>query len=248
MRRGRRSRPGSSTTLLGWLDALPADRVAASPELVSLHAWALFETGQVAAAVTLAERHLASSDARGPAEGRLVVLRALMATMIGPDADDLAIEGLELVGDDPLFRSFGLLAAGLATLARGEYAPAVETLRAGFEAALRAGNPMAVLSAVNPLGQALALAGLRGEAESICRTVLAQHVDGLGRTRPIAWPARVVLGIVRYEANDLVEARRELEGGFEAARRMGVGRPVLGWAIPYLALVRLACGDPDACA
>ena len=135
------------------------------------------------------------------------------------------------MGDDPLFRSFGLLAAGLATLARGEYVPAVETLRAGFEAALRAGNPMAVLPAVNPLGQALALAGLRGEAETICRTVLAQQADGQGRPRPIAWPARVVLGIVRYEANDLVEARRELEAGFEAARQMGVGRPVLGWAI-----------------
>jgi LuxR family maltose regulon positive regulatory protein len=236
---------GELATLLGWLDALPADRVATSPELVSLHAWALFETGQVAAAVTLAEIHLASSDARGPAEGRLVVLRALMATMIGPDAADLADDGLELVGDDPMFRSFGLVAAGLATLARGEYTPAVETLRAGFEAALRAGNPMAIFSAVNPLGQAFALAGLRGEAESLCRTVLAQHVDGLGRRRPIAWPARLVLGIVRYEADDLVEARRELEGGFEEARQMGIGRPVLGWAIPYLALVRLACGDPD---
>ena len=27
---------------------------------------------------------------------------------------------------------------------------------------------------------------------------------------------------------------------------MGVGRPTLGWAVPYLALVRLACGDPEA--
>lgn len=237
---------GELVTLLGWLDALPADRVATSPELTALHAWALFETGQVGAAVALAERHLASSDARGPAEGRMLVLRALMATVTGPDAEDLAIEGLGLVGDDPLFRSFGLLAAGLATLARGEYVPAVETLRAAFEAALRAGNPTAVLPAVSPLGQALALAGLRGEAETICRAVLAQQADGQGRPRPIAWPARVVLGIVRYEANDLVEARRELEAGFEAARQMGIGRPVLGWAISYLALVRLACGDADA--
>jgi LuxR family maltose regulon positive regulatory protein len=236
---------GELVTLLGWLGALPPDRVAASPELTALHAWALFETGQVGAAVALAERHLASSDVRGPAEGRLLVLRALMATVTGPNAEDLAIEGLGLVGDDPLFRSFGLLAAGLATLARGEYVPAVETLREGFEAALRAGNPMAVIPAVSPLGQALALAGFRGEAEVICRTVLAQQADDQGRPRPIAWPARVVLGIVRYEANDLVEARRELEAGFEAARQMGVGRPVLGWAISYLALVRLACGDQD---
>ncbi|MHB8961201.1 MAG: LuxR C-terminal-related transcriptional regulator, partial [Candidatus Limnocylindrales bacterium] len=60
-----------------------------------------------------------------------------------------------------------------------------------------------------------------------------------------AWPARVVLGITRYEAGDLVEARRELEAGFDAARTMGVGRPLLGWAVSYLALVRLAGGDGD---
>ncbi len=237
---------GELTTLLGWLEALPPDRVSLSPELTSLHAWTLFEIGQVAAALGQAGRHLASSRVRGPAEGRLLILQALMATIAGPDAENLATEGLELVGDDPSFRSLGLLAEGLAALARGEYASAVEILRAGFEAALRAGNPMAVISAVNPFGHALAVAGLRREAETLCSTVLAQQADAQGRPRPIAWPARVVLGIVRYEANDLVEARRELEAGFEAARQMGVGRPVLGWAIPYLALVRLACGEPDA--
>jgi LuxR family maltose regulon positive regulatory protein len=236
---------GELATLLGWLEALPADRVSTSPELTSLHAWALFETGQMGTAVALAQRHLASSDARGPGEGRLLILRGMMATVTGPDAESLAIEGLGLVGDDPLFRSFGLLAAGLATLARGEYVAAVETLRAGYQTALQAGNPLAVLPAVSPLGQALALAGLRGEAETICRAVLAQQADEQGRPRPIAWPARVVLGIVRYEANDLVEARHELEAGFDEARQMGVGRPVLGWAISYLALVRLACGDQD---
>jgi LuxR family maltose regulon positive regulatory protein len=237
---------GELATLLGWLDALPAEHVAASPELVSLRAWGLFETGRVGEAVGLAERHLASSGARGSAEGRLLILRGMMATVTGPDAESLAIEGLGLVGEDPLFRSFGLLAAGLGSLARGNYATAVETLRAGYAAALEAGNPMAVLPAINPLCHALTLVGLRGESETICRTVLTQQADGQGRPRPIAWPARVVLGIVRYEANDLVEARRELEAGFEAARQMGVGRPLLGWAISYLALVRLACGDQDA--
>ncbi len=236
---------GEIAALLGWFEAVAADRVAQSPDLVSLHAWALFETGQIGAAVALAERHLASSRVRGPAEGRLLVLRALMATVTGPDAEDLAIEGLGLVGDDPLFRSFGLLAAGLSGLARGEYMEAVTTLRVAYQTALQVGYPLAVLPAVSPLGQALALAGLRGEAETICRTVLAQQADEQGRPRPIAWPARVVLGMTRYEANDIVEARRELEAGFDAARRMGVGRPVLGWAISYLALVRLAFGDQD---
>ena len=236
---------GELATLLGWFEALPAESVLASPELTSLHAWTLFETGQVGAALALAGRHLASSSARGPAEGRLLVLQAMMGTVTGPGAEEAAIEGLELVGDDPLFRSFGLLAAGLAALARGEFLPAVNTLRAGFDVAERTGNPMAVVPAVNPLGHGLVVVGLREEAETICRTVLAQQADGQGRPRPIAWPARVVLGITRYEANDIVEARRELEAGFEAARGIGVGRPVLGWAIPYLALVRLAVGDHE---
>ncbi len=237
---------GELATLLGWLEALPPDRVSMSPELVSLHAWTLFETGQVGAALALAGRHLISSEVLGSAEGRLLILQAMMATVTGSDAERLANDGLELVGEDRLFRSFGLLAAGLARLARGEYVPAVETLRAGFETALRAGNPMAVIPAVNPLGHGLAVVGLRPEAETMCRTVLAEQADVSGKPLPIAWPARVVLGIVRYEANDLLEARRELEAGFEAARQMGVGRPVLGWAIPYLALVRLGCDEPAA--
>ncbi len=236
---------GELATILGWLRALPPDQVAASPELVWLQAWTLFETGQVGAALALAGQRLASGGARGPAEGRLLILQAMMATVTGPDAERLANEGLVLVGPDRLFRSLGLLAAGLGRLARGDYGAAVDTLRAGYGEALEVGNPMAVLPAVNPLGHALALVGQRGEAEAICRTVLAQQADAHGRPRLIAWPARVVLGIVRYEANDLVEARRELEAGFEAARQMGVGRPVLGWAISYLALVRLACGEQD---
>ncbi len=61
---------GELATLLGWLDALPADRVATSPELVSLHAWALFETGQVAAAVTLAELHQCARRIRSSSSPR----------------------------------------------------------------------------------------------------------------------------------------------------------------------------------
>lgn len=236
---------GELATLLGWLQALPADRVAASPELVWVKAWALFLTGQVADALSHAERHLAATRERGPAEGRLLVLLALMATVTGPDAQDLAAEGLELVGEDPLFRSLALQAVGLSILARGEYPAAVQTLRAALEAALQAGHPTAVLPAVNPLGQALVAAGRRDEAEAVCRRAITDCADPRGRPLPIAWPARMVLGMARYEAGDPAEARRELEAGLEAAHALGIGRPVLGWATPYLALTREACGDPN---
>ncbi len=236
---------GELATLRRWLDALPSDRVTASPELVWLRAWALFETGQLAAAVAMGERHLATAAVRGPAEGRLLVLQALLATVTRLDAEQLAAEGLELVGDDPYFRSLALQATGYAALARGDYRAAVAVMRQAFELALRVGHPMAVLPAVNPLGHALILTGGRGEAEALCRQVLAQYAPS-ETPRPIAWSARVVLGIARYEANDLVEARLELEAGFGAAAGLGIGRPTLGWAVPYLALVRLAGGEVEA--
>jgi len=237
---------GELTTLMRWLDALPPDSVSASRELVWLRAWALFETGRLAAAVAMAESHLATAAPRGPAEGRLLVLLALLATVTRPDAEELAHEALELVGGDTYFRSLAVEAAGYAALARGDYRTAVGTMRQALGLARQVGHPMAVLPAVNPLGHALVLTGERGAAEGLCRQVLAQYADPEGRPPPIAWSARVVLGIARYEANDVVEARRELEAGFAAAAGLGIGRPTLGWAVAYLALARLASGEPEA--
>jgi LuxR family transcriptional regulator, maltose regulon positive regulatory protein len=237
---------GELATLLRWLETLPPARVADNAELAWLRAWTLFETGQLAAAVAVAERRLASAERPGAAEGRLLVLQALLATVTRPDAADLANQGLELVGDDPYFRSLGVQAIGYAALARGEYETAVRTMRQALELARRAGHSMAVLGAVNPLGHALVLTGRRDEAEARCRQVLAQYPGSQGRPPPVAWSARVVLGIARYEANDVLEARRELEAGFAAAADLGIGRPTLGWAVTYLGLARLACGEPEA--
>jgi LuxR family maltose regulon positive regulatory protein len=240
---GRRAfEAGELATLGRWLGSLPADRVAASPELLWLQAWTRFETGELAAAVASAEAHLARVEVRGPAEGRLLVLLALLATVTRPDAEALAEEARELVGDDPYFCSLALQAVGFARLARG-YPGAVAAMRQAFELAEQVGHPIALLPAVNPLGSVLILTGRRAEAERLCRQVLARYVDAQGRPPSIAWSARVVLGIARYEANDLVEARRELEAGFAAAAGLGVGRPALGWAVPSLALCRLACGE-----
>jgi LuxR family maltose regulon positive regulatory protein len=49
--------------------------------------------------------------------------------------------------------------------------------------------------------------------------------------------------LLRYEANDLVEARRELEYGFAAAGSQG-DLLLAGWAVGYLALARQTTGSP----
>lgn len=238
---------GELARLGAWLDALPPEVLAGTPELVALDAWTRFSTGRLGDAAARAARHLA---ARAPAdlgapEGRLLVLQALLATATGPDAPELAAQGVALVGDDPLFRSLGLQAAGLGRLAAGDPSAALATLRMAFAEATAAGHPAALLPAVNSLAHALEATGRRDEAEATARRVLDAFRGPSERPLAVAWSALLVLGIARYEAGDLGDARRELERGLAAAGSLGVGLPVMAWAVPHVALARLGTGDPD---
>ncbi len=235
---------GEHATLLAWLDALPPDTVEASAELTSWRAWALFDTGQLGAADDLAQRHLATSIERGPAEARLLVLRALLQTVTGPDAEALAGTALGLLDDDDFFRSSALQAIGLAMLARGDLPGAVERLTEAFELTRHTGAG-AAFAALTPLGQALNSAGRRDEAERLCLDALDEYGPA-ARRGPMAWYMDVLLGLLRYEANDLAQARLLLERGFEAAAKLRVGRMMVEWGVAYLALARQATGSPDA--
>jgi LuxR family maltose regulon positive regulatory protein len=236
---------GELATLRAWLGSLPARATEQNADLVVLDAWTQFYAGRMAEAASLAGRHLASTRTRGPAEGRLLVLEALLATTTSAEAGDLAREGIALLDGDPLFESLGLQAAGLAQLARGDVAASLGTLRDAFARALAVGHPMAVLPAVNPLGHALEATGRRDEAEALARRVLSEYKGPSEAPLPVAWSARLVLGIAMYEGGEVAEARRELERGLAAAEVMGVGMPVMGWAVPHVALARQAAGDPD---
>jgi LuxR family maltose regulon positive regulatory protein len=234
---------GELRTLARWIAALPFGAVDADPEIASLDAWSRFYAGDLAGAAALAARVTASTGDASPARGRLLVLLGLVGTTMRPDAEAIARAGIELVGDDALYRSLGLQAAGLAQLARGDLPGSMDTLRAAFEAAEASGLPIAVLPAVNPLGHALVATGRRDEAERVARRVLAAHPGPRDEPLAIAWPARLTLGIALLEGGDVVEARGELERGLAAATSLGVGREVLGWALPAIALARQATGD-----
>ncbi len=234
---------GELRTLERWVAALPPKVRESDLEIASLEAWTRFYTGDLPGGAAIAARVTATPGDRSAARGRLLVLLALVGTTMRPDAEAVAREGIDLVGDDDLFRSLGLQAAGLAQLARGDVAASLGTLRAAFDAAEASGLPIAVLPAVNPLGHALVATGRRDEAELVARRVLAAHPGPGGEPLAVAWPARLTLGIALFEGGDVVEARGELERGLAAAESLGVGREVLGWALPAIALARQATGD-----
>jgi LuxR family maltose regulon positive regulatory protein len=259
-REGRKAfEAGELHTVGRWIAALPAAARESDLDLVALEAWCRFYTGDLAGAAAIAERavewaegHAAAtsrddaadtSDDQAAAQGRLLVLLALVWTTTRADAEAIARAGIERVGTDHLFRSLGLQAAGLAQLARGDVTRSLPTLRAAFDAAQAVGHPMAVLPASNPFAHALVAAGRRDEAEAVLRRVLEAYRGPGQEPLAMAWSARVALGIALLEGGDVVGARVELEGGLAAADALGVGREVLGWGLPSIALARQATGD-----
>lgn len=241
---------GELATLLGWLDALPADRVAASAGLVSLRGWAMFLTGQLTAARACADSHPIAPGTAGSAEGRLYALRVVLDPFFPSErgADDLAGASLALLGADDPVRALTLLALGTTRLSRGEWVGAIQTLRPALDSARRAGQSMTAAAAATVLGLALVAAGSRSEAEALAREFLEDRRTPGSQAGAAAWfVMHWLLGIARYEAGDPPGARAELERGFAAAARFGMV-PTFGLGVPdaYLALARQATGSPEA--
>ena len=236
---------GELTTLLGWLDALPRDRVAASPELVYLRAVACFFVGRVEdAARTCDEGEAACPCDASP--GPLLTACALIAAFSNrPDAAELGRAAVDAIDGDRFLRARALQALATAYLAAGELQAAGETARSALD--LEVGSPRStlVVPATTALVTVLNLTGHRREAEALCRQCLADHraeVDHMAGGTPYAlyW-----LGIVRYEANDLAEAVDALERAWAAAGTFGFGRALLTSSVSYLALARQATGSPE---
>ena len=237
---------GELTTLLGWLDALPRDRVAASSELVYLRAVASFFVGRVEdAARTCDEGEAACRDGSTP--GPLLTACALIAAFsIRADAVALGRAAVEAVGDDRFLRARALQALAAAQLTAGELDSAGEAARSALDLDAGSRRSMLVGPATTALATILTLTGHRRDAEALCRQTLADHGAEFSHMAGATPYALYWLGGVRYEANDLAEAIDALERAWAAAGTFGFGRALLTSSVAYLALARQATGSPEA--
>ena len=235
---------GELSLLLRWLDALPSDRVAASPELVYLRAISCLFVGRVENAAQTCDEG-AAACAEGAASGPLLTVCALVAAFqTRPDALALGQAAVEAVGNDRFFRARALQALATAQLNALELRSAGESARNALDLEAGSTRSTLVVPAATGLVNALYTTGRLRDAEALIRQVLADHraeVDHMAGGTPYAvyW-----LGIVRYEANDLAEAVDSLERGWAAAGTFGFGRALFTTAVSYLALARQATGDP----
>ncbi|MGD8791307.1 MAG: tetratricopeptide repeat protein [Anaerolineae bacterium] len=229
-------------TYLGWVKALPEDLVQARPSLGLYHAWALLLAAQPLDAVesrlqTMAGEAEVSDD-------RIAPLRAFVAMFQGriPRAAELSRRALENLPEEDLFlRSIAAWNLGMTLVLEGDPDGGGEALAQAARTSRQAGNVMIAVMALCNLAELQMAQGRLQQAWQTYEQALETAVDARGRALPIGGMARIGLGEIKREWNELDEARHHLEAGIEQARLWGE----IGNLDGYIALARVMHAEGD---
>jgi LuxR family maltose regulon positive regulatory protein len=251
---------GGASTLLGWLDALPAALLHRRPRLDLLYAWALLaamELEAIEARLHGVERRLPAAG--GPADpagstddpdavrGEIMAIRATLAGLRGdmPAAIELARQALDHLPAGELHLR-GILAdiLGAAYDASGNTAAASQAYTEAAALSQAAGNPLIALIALGNLARLQETQGRLRQAAATCHQTLELAAGLQGEPPPSAGMAEAGLGKLAYEWDQLDDAARHLEVAIERGRRGGVVELVAA-GCAALAPVYQARGDPQ---
>jgi LuxR family transcriptional regulator, maltose regulon positive regulatory protein len=236
---------GELSVLLGWLDALPSDRIAANPELVYLRAVACFFVGRVEDAARACDEGEAACPCDASPGPMLTACALIAAFSNRTDATAVGLAAVDAIEGDRFYLARALQALATAYLTAGELAAAGETARKALALEPRTSRSSLVVPATTALVTVLNLTGHRRDAEALCRQCLADHVAEVAHMAGGTPYALYWLGTVRYEANDIDEALDAFERSWAAAGTFGFGRALLTSSVSYLALARQASGSPE---
>lgn len=218
---------GEISTLLGWLEALPDGTVQTHSDLCGYQAWLLFLRGHTLEAreyVALSQG--VDHQALGmPQRGMLLTFQAYLALNWGDPKDAIAParQALALLeGRRSFFSAYALSFLAQAQSACGERREAVETLRQAVRLGQRLGSHLVTLDALLHLAPLMYAQGQLREAVVLCRTAIAEYVDGRGKPLPVAGLVHVSLGVLYYELDQLALAREYLAKGIVLCQRLGM--------------------------
>jgi LuxR family maltose regulon positive regulatory protein len=234
---------GEMITLLGWLDALPADLLRSRPQLGVLRAWALAFTGRLEEF----ESQLHEVDIR-QVHGDVVAVRAHVAALRGdvPGTIELAHQALEQLPEQKWFsRGLVALSLGIAYWRSGDLAAASRALADAIMLGREADQKYLTLRASATLGHIQKVQGVLRQAVASYRHALELAYEPGSRPVPFAGIACVGLAESLYEWNDLDGAMRYAMEGIRLREQGGfVAHLLLGHAI--LARVHQVRGHADS--
>lgn len=236
-----------------WMDKLPPRILESHPWLEVYRGWVDFETGLRETAeqhLDVLEKSLETvMDANDPQKhhihGHIAVLRAYAA--IGKEDISRALEmgkkALALLPEDDRMRSSAAVALGAAYWARGDVTQTEQAFRVAREAGLRIshirGAPATTYIGIQQVKQGQLQAAVATFTDAWQLATLPN-----GTETPLAGFARVKLGDVLREQNNLALASDHLNKGMELCKQLGqVDVLVDAWAC--LGRYQLTTGDLD---
>ena len=227
---------GQVSTVRGWFELLPDERVRSDPSLSVAYAWNLFLNGYIGAveerlidAESLLTRQSTSANNEYVAElfGKINTLRAILFGVQGEPMRGIQIAQLVLdsLPEDRLSER-GILTLTLGGLFRdvGDIARASRSIADAVTLLLASENVMAAVMAVEQLVRILVMQGQLGQAIEVCKGMLEASSSINPRDEQQALSsdmARAIMGHVLYEQNELAEAEMYVRQGIQQAKRGG---------------------------
>jgi LuxR family maltose regulon positive regulatory protein len=237
-------RRAEHTTLLGWLTALPDSVLQAYPRLYLYHAWVLFLTNQMSAALQRVRdaEHALNIAGESPEPQIAGMLAAVHSTLTGmhqqfPETLTLSRQALELLPEEAVsWRCMAAINLGVTYAYVGEVHEAVEVLSYAMELSQEIGSTFAMLSAFWHLSS-LQIAQLSlHAAEDTCQKLEhATQLPGL-QHYPIKGYIALLMGEVCMERNHLDASERYL---LESADQINPESFPLALLRAYIGLSRL---------
>jgi LuxR family maltose regulon positive regulatory protein len=231
---------GQLATLVGWLEALPAEVVQSWPWLGIANAWARAYSGQWEGIETLLEKaeqvakqpSSSAQGARGHGEadhiaGHALTIRAYHRLLDGDHAEGevLAREALNLLPEkDMATRSFAATLMASLVGERGDTTTAVEILTQVAETGRLFGELLPTITVLSELAVLYIRQGKLHQAAAICEEALqlaGTYSQQYGRLPAMVAFVYARLSVVLYEWNDLETAARYARQGVQLCQRWG---------------------------
>ena len=235
-------RSGELSTLLAWIDKLPEGQQSA--QLATLMGWSAWLMGQGEQAAAYAQVAFAQTE-NEQIPGELLALQACLV-LVQDNSDDalrLAQAAVTALQEgDPFFRNMVLMILAEAQNTVGDLSGAIETLKTAVHDQSAMKDPFTVVGSAMNLAQLLDMQGRRSEAMQLCEEMIASYSDHAGRPFPMTGLAFIMLGTLKYHANELQEAEQLVLQGMQLGAQFQVAGVAMSGQIMlanlYLALDR----------
>ncbi len=226
-------------TFLKWIETLPEELVCKRPLLCVYHALSLLMAGAPMNDIQARVDAALQGESAEQVAGQVAAFRAFLAAIQGniEESRIQSKQALKLLPEkDQFFRStVNRVLVNVAYATSGNIPQSIPMFEDSIRASRQAGNITVAGALLSELGELYFIQGQLHKAQATYERALELGTESAGIPLPVAGLAKIGLGNLLREWNDLESAEKMLHNGIELVKRLGV----IGTLDGYHALVRI---------